>query len=35
MVRFRTDFANRPGALETLTLAREDGALRVTGYTIE
>ena len=35
MVRFRADFANRPGALETVTLAREEGALRVAGYTIE
>lgn len=34
MVKFRTDFANRPAALETLTLSREDGAWRVVGYLI-
>ena len=35
MVRFRTDFANRAGATETLTLVREDGQWRVSGIYIE
>ena len=35
LVRFRTDFANRAGASETLSLAREGGSWRVTGYFIE
>jgi DNA-binding CsgD family transcriptional regulator len=35
LVRFRTDFANKAGATETLTLAREGGAWRVAGYYIE
>jgi len=35
LVRFHTDFAQKAGATETLTLAQEDGAWRVTGYIIE
>lgn len=35
MVRFRTDFANRAAAVETLTLVREDGQWRVSGIYIE
>lgn len=35
MVRFRTDYANRAGAIETLTLVREDGQWRVSGIYIE
>ena len=35
LVRFRTDFAGKAGAVETLTLAREDGAWRVAGYFID
>lgn len=35
MVRFRTDFATKSGATETLTLEREAGVWRVTGYIIE
>jgi DNA-binding CsgD family transcriptional regulator len=34
MVRFRTNFANRPDASETLTLAREGGSWKVVGYRI-
>lgn len=35
MVRFRTDYANRAGAIETLTLVREEGQWRVSGIYIE
>ena len=35
LVRFRTDFANKPGATETLSLDREGGSWRVVGYFIE
>ena len=35
MVRFRTDYANKPGAIETLSLIREGGAWRVVGVTVE
>lgn len=35
LVRFRTDFANKAGAVETLSLAREDGQWRIVGYYIE
>jgi DNA-binding CsgD family transcriptional regulator len=35
LVRFRTDFANKPGTTETLSLAREGGGWRVAGYIIE
>lgn len=35
MVRFRTRFANKADAVETLSLVREGGAWRVVGYTID
>ena len=35
MVKFRTSFANKAEALETVTLDREDGRWRVTGVTVE
>ena len=35
MVKFRTRFANRPSAVETLTLVREGQAWRVVGYMID
>ena len=35
LVRFRTDFANKPRATETLSLAREGGSWRIAGYIIE
>lgn len=35
MVKFRTNFANRPSAIETVTLAREDGAWKVVGVWVE
>jgi DNA-binding CsgD family transcriptional regulator len=35
LVRFRTDFANRPGATERLSLARDGDRWRVAGYIIE
>jgi DNA-binding CsgD family transcriptional regulator len=35
MVRFRTDFANKSGAVETLSLAREDNAWKVVGIYLE
>lgn len=35
MVRFRTDYANRAGAIETLSLTREGGSWRVVGVTVE
>lgn len=35
MVKFRTDYANRAGAIETLSLIREGGAWRVVGVTVE
>ncbi|MCW1401538.1 DUF4019 domain-containing protein [Novosphingobium sp. MW5] len=34
MVKFRTDFAGKAGAVETLTLVREAGGWKVTGYII-
>lgn len=34
MVKFRTDFAGKAGATETLTLVREQGGWKVTGYII-
>ena len=34
VVKFRTDFANRRQAVETVSLEREDGAWRVVGVTI-
>ncbi|WP_420141010.1 DUF4019 domain-containing protein [Sphingomonas sp.] len=35
LVRFRTTFAAKPNATETLSLARQDGAWKVAGYYIE
>jgi DNA-binding CsgD family transcriptional regulator len=35
VVRFKTDFSSKPGATETLSLAREDGIWRIVGYIIE
>lgn len=35
MVKFRTSFANRPDAVETLTLVREGQEWRVAGYYID
>jgi DNA-binding CsgD family transcriptional regulator len=35
LVRFRTSFANKPAATETLSLAREGEGWRVAGYIIE
>jgi DNA-binding CsgD family transcriptional regulator len=35
LVRFRTRFAAKPNAIETLTLARQDGAWKVAGVYIE
>jgi DNA-binding CsgD family transcriptional regulator len=35
LVKFRTDYANKAGAIETLSLVREGGAWRVVGVTIE
>lgn len=34
MVKFRTRFANKPATTETLTLVREGGGWKVTGYVI-
>ncbi len=34
LVRFRTDFANKPGTSETVTLEREDGSWRVAGVIV-
>lgn len=35
VVKFRTSFANKPDAIETVTLAREDGGWRVFAILIE
>jgi DNA-binding CsgD family transcriptional regulator len=35
VVRFRTDFANKPAVIETLALVREDGDWKVVGYYID
>ena len=35
MVRFATRFANKPDAVESVSLVREGGALRVAGYYID
>lgn len=35
MVKFRTDYANKAGAIETLSLVREGGQWRVVGVTVE
>lgn len=34
VVKFRTTFANKPHAVETVTLNREDGSWRVVGVTV-
>lgn len=35
MVKFRTDYANKAGAIETLSLVREGGEWRVVGVAVE
>ena len=35
VVKFRTDFANKAGATETVTLERQDGGWRVVGVMVE
>lgn len=35
MVKFRTDFANKPGMTETVSLAREDGVWKVVGVYLD
>lgn len=35
VVKFRTNFANKPDAVETVSLAREDGAWKLVGIFIE
>jgi len=35
MVKFRTDYANKARAIETLSLVREGGSWRVVGVTVE
>ena len=35
MIKFRTDFANRQGVTETVTLAREDGGWKVVGVYLD
>lgn len=35
LVRFKTDFANKAGAVETLSLAREGESWKVVGYYID
>lgn len=35
MVKFRTDYANRAGVIETLSLVREGDAWRVVGVTVD
>jgi DNA-binding CsgD family transcriptional regulator len=35
LVRFKSDFAAKPNATETLTLVQEDGVWRIVGYIIE
>jgi DNA-binding CsgD family transcriptional regulator len=35
MLKFRTDFASKSGATETLTMVREAGGWKVTGYTLD
>ncbi|HCB77875.1 MAG TPA: LuxR family transcriptional regulator, partial [Erythrobacter sp.] len=34
IVKFRTDFANRAGVVETISLVREDGAWKVAGIYV-
>ncbi|HEV2596540.1 MAG TPA: DUF4019 domain-containing protein [Sphingomicrobium sp.] len=35
VIKFRTNFANKPNAVETVSVAREDGSWRVVGILIE
>jgi DNA-binding CsgD family transcriptional regulator len=35
VVRFKSEFANKPEAIETLALVREDGSWKVVGYYID
>jgi DNA-binding CsgD family transcriptional regulator len=35
LLRFRTNFANKPNATETLTLVQEGGVWKIVGYTID
>jgi DNA-binding CsgD family transcriptional regulator len=35
MVKYRSDFANRQGAVETVTMVKEDGAWKVSGVIID
>jgi len=35
LLRFKTNFANKPNATETLTLVQEDGAWKIVGYIID
>lgn len=35
VIKFRTDFANKAGVIETVSLAREDGAWKVVGVYME
>lgn len=35
MIKFRTDYATKAGAIETLSLVREGGSWRVVGVTVE
>ncbi|AQA00137.1 hypothetical protein BWQ93_17920 [Sphingopyxis sp. QXT-31] len=35
LVKFRTDYTNKPGAIETLSLVHEGGSWRVVGVTVE
>lgn len=35
VVKFRTDYANRTGVIETVSLARESGSWRVVGITVD
>ena len=35
IVKFRTDYAGKPGAIETLSLVNEDGGWKVTGIMID
>lgn len=34
-VQFRTDFANRKGAIETIAMSREDGTWKIAGIYVE
>ena len=35
VIQFRTDFAHKSGAIETITLAHENGGWKVAGYFIK